>query len=239
MCGRYTVQATTEEMAARFAADVEPTPSARTEAVDEPKYNVAPTSLVPVVAVRDDARLLRIRKWGLVPHWAKNPKVGARMINARSETFTTSPAFRDAAKRPHRHCLIVADGFYEWDRRGQTKQPFHISVDGGGLFAFAGLTASWTGPVPDGGGDAPQLKTCTILTTEANAEMAAIHDRMPVLLTPDEEAIWLGDDVDAALALAAAPRPDGLVTLRPVSTYVNNVRHQGPECLAPAQPVAP
>jgi putative SOS response-associated peptidase YedK len=224
VCGRYTITPDITQLVERFKATVEE------HATHEARYNVAPTTQVPVVAMREGRRMLRTRRWGLIPHWAKDPSIGSRLINARAETVAKSAAFRDAVRADHRRCLIPADGFYEWLREGKERKPFHFRLPDGGLFAFAGLTASWSSKEdPD-----DVRKTCTILTTGANAETSPIHDRMPLILLPDEEEIWLGTDTDAALALTMRPEPDGLLIPRPVSQLVNSVRNQGPEVLADA-----
>ncbi len=195
------------------------------------RFNVAPGD--DVLAVTNDpagdprGELLR---WGLVPSWAKSPDTGLKMINARLETVTERPAYRRAFERFR--CLIVADGFYEWQRvTGGPKQPFHITRDDGGLFAFAGLWSIWHAP------DDSTLRTCTIVTRPANTAVSALHDRMPVILAPDAESAWLdtgtpADRLDAILGGLSAER----TRLAAVSTAVNDAHYDGPECLAsPAQ----
>ena len=170
-------------------------------------------------------------RWGLVPSWAEDPDTGLKMINARLETVAERPAFRRAFERYR--CLIVADGFYEWRPRagGGPKQPFHITRVDGGLFAFAGLWSIWHGP--DGG----TLRTCTIITRPANAAVAPLHDRMPVILRPRDEPCWLdtttpADRVSEMLAGLSAEE----TALTEVGSAVNDARYDGPECLAPPAP---
>ncbi|MBB6050211.1 SOS response-associated peptidase [Armatimonas rosea] len=177
MCGRFTMHHGPDELMARF--DIQGSlfePTAR--------YNIAPTQPVAAVTAHGPRaeRLLEPLHWGLVPFWAKDTAIASKLINARSETVQEKPSFKHALSR--RRCLIPADGFYEWDRK--TKQPTHFRVRGGELFAFAGLYEEWHAP------DGSPLRTCTVLTTEANALVAPIHERMPVILqNPDDEAMWL------------------------------------------------
>jgi putative SOS response-associated peptidase YedK len=222
VCGRYTLASPNPaEVRARFRI---------AESVEvRRRYNIAPGD--EVLAVTTD-KLGEPRgetlRWGLVPSWAKQPDTGLKMINARVETVSERPAFRRAFERYR--CLIVADGFYEWGPNpGGRKQPFHITRDDGGLFAFAGLWSIWYRP------DGDKLRTCTILTTAANSALAPLHDRMPVILAPDAEAEWLDvatppDRVSQILAGMGASQ----TALRPVGLAVNDARYDGPECLAPA-----
>ena len=199
-----------------------------------PRYNIAPTQ--PVAAVRaipttsraapaTAARELTLLRWGLVPSWAGDPSVGNRMINARSETVATKPSFRRAFA--DRRCLIVADGFYEWQRQGARKQPLWIHRRDGGLFAFAGLWERWA---PAG------LETCTILTQAASDFIRPVHDRMPVVLPPDRWDAWLDPGLRDPAALVALMAETDLEdwSLDPVGAGVNNPRFDAPECLRPA-----
>jgi putative SOS response-associated peptidase YedK len=221
VCGRYTLASPNPaEVRARFRI---------AESVEfRTRYNVAPGD--DVLAVTTDkhgeprGELLR---WGLVPSWAKQPDTGLKMINARVETVGERPAFRRAFERYR--CLIVADGFYEWQAvPGQPKQPFRITRKGDGLFAFAGLWSIWYGP------DGDKLRTCTILTTAANATIAPLHDRMPVILSSDAEAQWL-DLTTAPSRLTEILRgiSPAETAVQPVGLAVNDARYDGPECLAP------
>jgi len=187
-----------------------------------PSWNVAPRAEVLTIVDKDRTRRLGRMRWGLVPSWATDPSVGDRMINARAESVLEKPAFRTAIER--RRCIVPADGFYEWERVGSRKQPMFIHDRSGRPLAFAGLWAVWRDPdVPDG----PWLRSCTIVTTDANATVAPVHDRMPVMLAPDAWSRWLDRDItdgDAVVDLLR-PAPDDLLELWPVSPRVNSARH--------------
>ena len=172
MCGRYRLSRRKEMLAEYFGADF-------ADLDWEPRYNIAPTQQVPVVR-RDDLGLTitgSLMRWGLIPSWATDPRVGAGMINARSETAATKPSFREPLRR--QRCLIPADGFYEWKRTGGEKQPFCFEVESGNLFAFAGIWDYWLSP------EGKVIETCSILTTTPNAVTSTVHDRMPVILRPE------------------------------------------------------
>ncbi len=230
MCGRYTLAGprpgewTEARVRTRFPA--------LGEAVElRQRFNVAPTDEVACVTTsREGEPRGELLRWGLVPHWAKDPGIGARMINARAETVGEKPAFRDAFAR--RRCLVVADGFYEWERRGpRARHPFHITRADHAPFAFAGLWATWHGP-----GDRV-LRTCSIVTTRANAAVAELHDRMPVILPPDAEAAWLDPATpEPLLQELLAPWAPEQTALREVSRVVNDARHDAPDCLDPPAP---
>lgn len=193
-----------------------------------PRYNVAPSQSVPVVRNLEE-RALTWCRWGLIPAWAKDPAIGHRMINARAETLAEKPAFRSALEK--RRCVILADGFYEWQKTpGSTRRrPFHFALRDGQPFAFAGLWASWTSP------EAGDLVTCTIITTEANATVKPVHERMPVILQSDHVERWL--DVQplraADLPRCLEPRAASEMICHEVSARVNNPRNDDPACLAP------
>jgi putative SOS response-associated peptidase YedK len=228
MCGRFVSATPPDQVAAYFGAEAP-------EALLEPSWNVAPTTDVYAVLADGSTRHLDAFHWGLVPRWAKDVKIGSRMINARAETLATKGAYKHAFQR--RRCIIPADGFYEWQKRpGQkTKQPYFIQRPDGEPYAFAGLWETWKGP--DGKGD-ELLRSCTIITTTPNSEMAKIHDRMPVILPPDAWDTWLDpeqQDLDL-LGRLLVPAPPQLITLRPISTQVNNVRNDGPELMDEAEP---
>jgi putative SOS response-associated peptidase YedK len=196
-----------------------------------PRYNIAPTQPVPVIRQnpKEPVRQLSLMKWGLIPSWAKDASGAARMINARSETASTKPAFRDALKS--RRCLIPADGFYEWMRDGKTKQPYCFEVNEGELFAFAGIWDRWKDP--SGG----WIKTCSILTTIPNAGTSAVHDRMPVILEPDSYDLWLDPgmrDVGVASELLK-PCDARLMRYFPISTRINRVANDDEECSRPVE----
>lgn len=221
MCGRYTL-ATPDPAALRARFPIG-------EAVEvAPRYNVAPGDRVLAVTTdREGAPRGELLRWGLVPSWAKSPDTGLKMINARVETVATAPAFRLPFERFR--CLVIADGFYEWSRLpGGDKQPHHIARSDGEPFAFAGLWSVW------GASADAVLRTCTILTTGANATLASLHDRMPVILRRSDERAWL-DPSTPTETLRALLRglPAGEIAVRPVGRAVNDARYDGPECLAP------
>jgi len=219
VCGRYTL-ATPDHQSIRARFPIGESVEIRQ------RFNVAPTDEVLTVTT-DKQGLPRgeLLRWGLVPSWAKSPSVGgAKMINARLETAAEKPAFRRAFERYR--CLIVADGFYEWQRTGGPKRPFHITRADHEPFAFAGLWSIWHG------GREQTLRTCTILTTAANETIADLHDRMPVILTPGHEAEWLDlDTPPGRLHEILAGLPARHTELAAVSSAVNDVRNDGPECL--------
>jgi putative SOS response-associated peptidase YedK len=221
MCGRYTLATTTpDRLRARFPLG-ESVQIAR-------RFNVAPGDDVLSVIMREGAPQGALLRWGFVPPWAEDPSVGFKMINARAETVAEKPAYRDAFCR-HR-CLIVADGFYEWQRDG-SRQPFHVTRADGEPFAFAGLRTAWKQP------NGEWLRSCTIVTTRANDAIAAIHPRMPVMLEPQDEATWLDPEAPVeVLQELLTPLPVAETHARPVSKAVNDARYDGPECLAPAEP---
>jgi len=196
----------------------------------EPRYNVAPTQEVAIVRETGSGnRSISMIKWGLVPHWMKDPSVGARFINARAETAHEKPAFRDAFRE--RRCLVPTDGFYEWQKIGGAKQPYYIRLAERGVFAFAGLWDRWVSP------DGEPLDTFAILTTRPNDLVTPIHDRMPVILPPTAYDAWL--DVAATGPREARdilrPYPSDAMMAIPVSHYVNSPKNEGPECIEPAE----
>jgi len=217
MCGRFALRTPPKNLAKHFQVTAAPTVEAR--------YNIAPTQNILAVKETPDGREMTLLKWGLVPSWAKDASMGARLINARSETVTEKPAFREAFKR--RRCLIPADGFYEWQRIGSKKQPFFFQLKDGQPFGFAGLWDRWTGE------DGNAIESCTILTTAANEVLAPVHDRMPVIVHPEDYQLWLETDVrkQELLKDLLQPFPADEMTSYPVSTLVNNVRRQGAELI--------
>jgi putative SOS response-associated peptidase YedK len=196
-----------------------------------PRYNIAPTQPVPVIRQnpKKPVRELSLLRWGLVPKWAKDPSVAARMINARSETASTKPAFSDALK--FRRCLVPADGFYEWQKSGKVKQPYCFEINDGELFAFAGIWDRWN----DASGK--PLETCSILTTTPNAIASSVHDRMPVILNPDSYDLWLDPGMKDVATVSELLRPcDGrLMRCFPVSSRVNSVINDDEECSRPTE----
>ena len=220
MCGRYTLISNISELQGRFGFVMDsPAP--------EPRYNIAPTQAALTV-VNDGRRRGEMMRWGLVPSWAKDIKIGSRMINAVSETAATKPAFRSAFRR--RRCLVLADGFYEWRREGKQRVPMYFSRKSGETMAFAGLWESWKSP--DGG----IVRSCAILTTAANEFIAPIHHRMPAILSAETEPLWLDPltETPATLEPLLLPAPSELLDVREVSPTVNNVRNDNPGCIAPA-----
>ncbi len=221
MCGRFTLTATPEELARRFALAETPQLQAR--------FNVAPGQQVATIRqLRGGRRVLELRRWGLVPAWAVDPRMGARLLNARAETAAEKPAYRQAFRQ--RRCLIPADGFYEWGGGPGARQPWHVALADASPFAMAGLFERWSGA----SGEA--IESCTILTTEANAQLRALHDRMPVILAPADHALWLDPDVLEPERLAPLLRPwlAGELCLRRVSQRVNDTRLDDPSLLDPA-----
>ena len=235
MCGRYVSAAPVEDLAKYFSAT---TPEHTLEA----NFNVAPTTEVYAVRADDGNRAVATMRWGLVPFWAKDLKIGSRMINARSETVADKPAFRRAFAK--RRCLLPADGFYEWQKiEGQkAKQPWFIHRVDEEPIAFAGLYEFWH-PKDDDGNDiegADLVVSCTILTTSANKTMEPVHDRMPVMLAPKVWDDWLDPSSDPEFVSGLmVPAPESLLTMYPVSTAVNSVRNQGAELLEEVARSAP
>jgi putative SOS response-associated peptidase YedK len=191
-----------------------------------PRYNIAPTQPVPVVRQhpKEPARQISTMRWGLIPNWAKSSDGAAGMINARSETAATKPAFRDPIK--FRRCLIPADAFYEWTRTATSKQPYCFEMNEGELFAFAGLWDGWK----DASGN--WVKTCSILTTTPNAVTSAVHNRMPVILEPDNYDLWLDPGMQDVAAISELLKPYDARLMRcyPVSSRVNHVANDDEEC---------
>ncbi|MFL5245768.1 MAG: SOS response-associated peptidase [Gemmataceae bacterium] len=222
MCGRYTLAESPRKLAKRF--DVPETPDLP---FDGQRYNIAPTQQVPIVRQKDNAREMLLAKWGLIPSWAKDMKIGNQLINARADTVATKPSFRAAFKS--RRCLIPADGFYEWHKTEDGKQPFHIRMKDKEVFAFAGLWEWWK---PEEG---EPVQSCAIITTDANELMGPIHNRMPVILAPSDYATWLeGNGKPDALASLLKPFPSSQMEAYPISKLVNNPRNQGEKLIEPA-----
>jgi putative SOS response-associated peptidase YedK len=218
MCGRFTQTHSAEDIAAAFGLTEIPQ--------WQPRYNVAPTQVVPaIVATSDRDRQFKPLRWGLIPSWAKDLSIGAKLINARAETLQEKPSFRDAFKR--RRCLIVADGFYEWKKQAGKKQPFYFRLENGEPFAFAGLWDCWHSSEGD------TLETCTIITTNANDLAATVHDRMPVILPPEHYNRWLDPNRQPTTDLQSLlrPYPTEAMTAYPVSGVVNSPAHDQPDCV--------
>jgi putative SOS response-associated peptidase YedK len=217
MCGRFAFYSPTEAAAALFGVDA---------TLDtKPRYNIAPTQ--DIAAIRNDKegeRELVMLRWGLVPFWAKDPSIGNRMINARAETVAEKPSYRNAYK--HRRCLVLADGFYEWQRQGDTKTPFFISLASGEPFALAGLWENWTDKETG-----ESLQTTTLITTDANEFMAQLHHRMPVVLEADSATEWLAGSNELLDDVASITPP---LQAWPVDRRVNNARNEGEDLVRAA-----
>ncbi len=238
MCGRFNLRATPKEVAAAFRV--------RDVPHFTPRFNIAPTQ--PVIVVRElGAQQLAIERevpltdasedrivrsatwmqWGLVPHWADDPSIGSRMINARAESVARKPAFRAAFRR--RRCLIPASGFYEWKKTPGGKQPYHVYLPGRKVFGFAGIWEHWCGA------DGSELLSCAIITTDANELVAQVHDRMPVIVPPEAYDLWLQPEGVSLHELESLlrPYPAGEMAMVPISRRINNPRNDDPECLRP------
>ncbi|HLO66035.1 MAG TPA: SOS response-associated peptidase [Holophaga sp.] len=216
MCGRYALSSSARVLEAQFEAEA--------QVLLEPRYNIAPTTPVPVVRNGASGRIITLHQWGLVPSWSRDPGMGARMANARAETAAEKPSFRGPFR--HRRCIIPADGFYEWQALAGGKQPHFIRA-AEGLLAFAGLWDRWEGPEGS-------LDTCAILTTSANEAMAPIHDRMPVILAPEDYGRWLDPTTPARdLQALLRPCPEAWLRIHPVDRRVGNVRHDDPSLVEP------
>lgn len=244
MCGRFVSSSGAAEIASYFGVEE----ISEHAAEHRENYNTAPTSDVLVVLEEDGRRELDTYRWGLVPRWAKDTKIGNRLINARAETLADKPAFRAAFRR--RRCLVPADGFYEWTapQGGGRKQPWYITAADGEPLAFAGLWEQWRGRLPAAGGAVREedeeedreaevtLRSVTIVTGEPNAEMATVHDRMPVILPAASWAEWLDPRTSEVERLESllVPAPSGSLSLKRVSTDVNDMRNRGRHLIDPA-----
>lgn len=222
MCGRYAQFRSVEAIRAVFGA-TGPLPNLA------PNWNVSPSQTAPVVRHHPDTgeRHLDALRWGLLPHWARDPKSVRQPINARAETVATAPTFRDAFAR--RRCIVPVDAFYEWKQAPGGKRPHAIAARDGGMLGLAGLWEGWRGE----GGEV--IRSFAIITTNANATLRALHDRMPAILLPDAWTAWLEGDRPAELL---GPAPDDLLRFWPVSTAVNSPRNNGPELLEEVPPPA-
>lgn len=227
MCGRYTLHASAREIAERFEVEAGDLPDGLT-----PRYNIAPTQEVPAVGPSSGGgRGLALLRWGLVPSWAEDPSELPPLINARSETVHRKPAFREAFARCR--CLLPADGFYEWRREGEVKQPYHLRMPGGDPFAFAGIWDRWS-PGRDGG---EAIESCAILTTDAAPGIADLHERMPVILRREDYGRWLDRSARERDRLEDLLTPPAETPLEyyPVSRRVNRPDHDDPSCIEPLE----
>ncbi len=221
MCGRFTLTDPDANLAVQFNLPELPDLA--------PRYNIAPTQ--PVAAVRLDnrsgSRELAMLRWGLIPFWAKDPAIGSKLINARSETAAEKPAFRAAFRK--RRCLVLADGFYEWQKQDGVKQPFYIRLRGGQPYAFAGLWEFWKGP------DGEAVETCTLLTTQPNDLVREVHNRMPVILRPADYDLWLNPGVEEVEVLQGilGAYPAGEMEAYAISRRVNSPDNDDPRLIEP------
>jgi putative SOS response-associated peptidase YedK len=223
VCGRYASSRDARDLASAFLVEEPP------EEVLHPSWNVAPTDPVYAVLQRDDRRLLRVLRWGLVPSWAKDAKGAPRLINARQETVASKPAFRKAYQR--RRCLLPADGYYEWQVDGGRKQPWFLSARDGEPLAMAGLYEVWS--AAEG---AARLWTCTVITTSASDELGHIHDRTPLLVPREDWDRWLDPAVEDPGEHLLVPAVGGALDAWRVSPAVGNVRNDGAELVQPVEP---
>ena len=227
MCGRYRLSRRKQLIAEYFDTDSE---------VDwEPRYNIAPSQAVGIIR-QDPSRPQRhfsLARWGLIPSWATDASIGFKTINARSETVASKLAFRDAFTS--RRCLLPADGFFEWWRSGREKQPFHFGMQDDSLFAFAGLWDRWKDPA------GAVIESCSILTTTPNSLLADIHDRMPVILRQENYDLWLDPSFKDVKTLAEVLVPFDAAKMKrfPVSTRINAVTNDDPDCVVPAHSSLP
>jgi putative SOS response-associated peptidase YedK len=221
VCGRFTLTADLEALAKRFSV---PPATYRYS----PRFNIAPTQ--DVVVVNDQGRRqMTTMRWGLIPSWAKDPSIGNRIINARVETLAAKPAFRIALRK--RRCLIPADGFYEWRKLGNTKQPVRIILRSKEPFGLAGLWDTWTSPAGE------TVHSCTIITTESNELLKHVHDRMPAILAREHEEVWLDPKItEPSITLPLLkPYPSHLMQVYEVSRIVNSPSHDAPDCIVPVK----
>ena len=229
MCGRYRLSRHKQVLVERFGVEDEE------DFTWQPRYNIAPTDHVP--AIRQDAheprRRISLMRWGLIPSWAKDISIGARLINARADTAAEKPAFREALLR--RRCLVPADGFYEWKKLEKTKQPYCLAMADDDLFAFAGIWDRWKDP------QAGWIKSFSILTTEPNRLAREVHDRMPAILDPGDYDQWLDPGLTDAAAVQELLKPYDASRMRmyPVSARVNSVKNDDPACAEPVTSEAP
>ena len=225
MCGRFVQNIPFETLQQNFNI-------CTTDADILPNYNVAPTQEILTIIKHDNENKLERLHWGLVPFWAKDISIGSRMINARAETVSQKPSFRNAFKK--RRCLIPADGFYEWTGEKGNKQPYYVSIPSGEPFAFAGLWESWTDKESD---EKSVYKSCTIITTAASESICEIHHRMPAILDPKFHEKWLDVEIQDPKELEPILQ-DGIIhdmKYYPVSTFVNSVKNNDPNCIKPVK----
>ncbi len=220
MCGRYSVTVNPSQLAEHFDAlpPVEP---------ESPRYNAAPTQNLPTL-LNDGDRHIQLLRWGLIPHWAKDAAQGNRMINVRVESLTEKPTFKNTLQK--RRCLVLADGFYEWQKNEHGKTPMRFTLKSGEPFAFAGLWELWNNP------EGELVRTFTILTTTPNELVESVHNRMPVILLPENEKTWLSNDAETGDWLKVLnPYPADLMKVYAVSPKINSPSNDDPSVIEPAQ----
>lgn len=216
MCGRFALAVTPEELANHF--------NLKRKVTTVPRYNIAPSQQVVIIRARAREYTTAAVRWGLIPHWAKDEKVGYKLINARVESIQEKPAFREAFN--HRRCLVPAIGFYEWKQDGNRKQPYFVKMKNGSLFAMAGIWESWLSP------EGQKIESCAIITTAANTIVAKLHDRMPVILPKDCYGLWLDSNREGfSFPEYMRPYDPFKMTAYPVSSMVNNVKNEGEGCI--------
>ena len=219
MCGRFSISKEKDEIEDRFEIHIDPAMFSKT-------YNAAPSQTLPIIT-NTAPEQASFHKWGLIPHWAKDESNGNKLINARGETIAEKPSFRDAAEK--RRCLVITDGFYEWQRSGGEKQPYRITLADESLFTFAGLWESWSAP------NGRDVRTFTIITTEPNGLMKPIHKRMPVMLTPENERVWISDEPLEEVLHLLKPYDEKEMNAYPVSSRVNSPKNNDISILNIAQ----
>ncbi len=219
MCGRYALKTPARELASHFGLD---------EVVDvAPRYNISPGTDIPTIRHSPEGkRVMHLLRWGLVPHWAKDPSIGAKLSNARGETVAEKPSFRDAFKR--RRCLVPADGFYEWKTDGRQKQPYYFSLKSGEPIGLGGVWESWRAP------NGEIVRTCCLITTGPNDIMLPVHDRMPVIVAPSDYTTWLTGEPGDALDLVK-PYPTDAMQAWAVSKRVSRSGEEGADLVRPAE----
>ena len=214
MCGRFALATTSEELVNHFNLKRKVTLGSR--------YNIAPSQPVIIIRSGTSSNKLSAIRWGLIPHWSKDEKIGFKLINARAETVQEKPSFRDAFKS--RRCLIPATGFYEWKQEGRMKQPYYIKMKNGSLFAMAGIWESWQDP------EGKTIDSCAIITTDANGIVGKIHDRMPVIMSNKSYGLWLSSTSNS-LQEFLRPYSPFKMTAYPVSGMINNAKNEGEGCI--------
>jgi len=219
VCGRYSQTHSLQHLEAAFNARLNAGIRQRVTT----RYNIAPSQEVAVVRTTDKGRELVALRWGLIPSWMKDIPKSAPLINARAETVASKPAFRTAYKR--RRCLVPADGFYEWKQDGASKQPYYIHLPDNAVFGFAGLWEHWEK-------DHQHIESCTLLTTDANPAIQSIHARMPIIIAPQDYALWLGEQQGDVNALLQAHANDKLISY-PISRHVNSPKNDDAQCVEP------